>query len=368
MGGRTELAEDLVENILVRLPVKSLMRFKCVDRSWNVLFKTPTFVNNHLQIHRNQDNIMFSHRYFFRWVDLNKFLMLDSRDMFPEFNSEGLYDDDKIHLYNTQGHCNGVFCICVLFKHEIFPGEGRYHKSILWNPATREVKVVPPPPMPSRSHHYTLLSGFGADPNSNDLNVVNLIIDNENNHPPHAVLYNLITNSWTLITIDPVLVDTISNLSLNYRGFLAKGICYWIISHGCFDDENILCFDFRNNQFHILQRPPTSKGNQSDFITEVNDSTAYVVHYYGKENYCKVEIWILEQDRWTKKHTFPPFEALDGLYNIWKGGAEFIGLAAAGGQFHSFNSDSQLVRSLGVSSLMTDVVLKYVESITSLSF
>ncbi|CAL0309390.1 unnamed protein product [Lupinus luteus] len=374
MRGRTELAEDLVENILARLSVKSLMRFKCVDRSWNVLFKTPTFVNNHLQIHRNQDILMFSHTHNFRWEVLNKNYSLsriDTRDLFPEFDSEGYHCDDNIHSFNTQGHCNGVFCICVFYNHEIIPGEGRYHELILWNPATREVKVVPPPPMSSRSHRYNLFFGFGADPNSNDLKIVNLIIDDENSHPPYSVLYNLITNSWTLITIDPLPVDA-TDSTYDMKGFLAKGVCYWIISQSYKNYRDILCFDFHNNQFHILKRPPTSIGYNHDFITEVNDSTAYVVHYgdsYYHTGYSRnVEIWILENDRWTKKYTFPPFEVLDGLYAIWKDGAEFIGVVVQAANFEVFNSDSQSIRDLRVRSLTTDVLYKYVESIASLSF
>jgi len=39
------LTEDLPIEILSRLPVKLLMRFKCVQRSWNILFKTPSFQN-----------------------------------------------------------------------------------------------------------------------------------------------------------------------------------------------------------------------------------------------------------------------------------------------------------------------------------
>ncbi|KAE9586352.1 hypothetical protein Lal_00000828 [Lupinus albus] len=368
MGGRTELAEDLVENILVRLSVKSLIRFKCVDRSWDILFKTPAFINNHMQIHRNQDSVLFSDIGFDRWLILNKNskLVVDTRDLFPEINSEGLYDDKTYMLC----HCSGIFGICVFFSKQFNRGENNDHKLFLWNPATREVKVVPPPPMPYGSHCYSLDFGFGVDPNSNDLKIVNLIVYDKNNHPPYAMLYNLITKSWTRITIDTIPVDAIGNCFYR-QGFVANGVCYWIISKGWRNgNENILSFDFRNNQFHILKRPPTSMGYAYDFINEFNDSIAYVVHH-SDPNYhfsLMVEIWILEEDRWTKKHTFPPFEYLQGLYAIWKGGAEFIGVAVGGATFDSFNSDSQTICDLGVSSMFLEVVHKYVESIASLSF
>ncbi|KAE9590361.1 hypothetical protein Lal_00028031 [Lupinus albus] len=368
MGGMAELGEDLVENILLRLSVKSLVRFKCVDRSWDVLFKTPTFVKNHLHINRNEEILMISHNHHYKWVNIvkNSTSTVDTTYLFPDFNSEN-YVDGSVFTFNTQGHCNGVLCICLTFKHEIIPGEG-IHKFYLWNPATREVKVVPPPPLPYCTDQYDCIFGFGADPNSiNDLKVVNLIFQDKNNLSTYVVLYNLITNSWTFITTD--LISVVPNhFSCDLKGFLAKGFCYWIISLGCFDDEKILRFNFRNNQFHILKRPPTSVGFYLDFINEVNDSTAYVVHGFEENFSHKVEIWILEKDKWTKNYTFPPFEYLDGLYAIWKGGAEFLGIAASGSCFHIFNSDSQRIRVVNITSDYAGIVCKYVESITSLSF
>ncbi|KAF1862989.1 hypothetical protein Lal_00018833 [Lupinus albus] len=199
MGGTAELGEDLVEYILLRLSVKSLVRFKCVDRSWDVLFKTPTFVQNHLHIHRNEEIFMIRQTHHYRWVTI-----------------------------------------------EIIPGEG-IHKLYLWNPTTREVKVVPPPPFPYRSDKYKCIFGLGADPNS--INGLEVVPDNYN---------------------------------CDLCGYLVKGVFYWIISLVFLDDDKILCFNFRNNQFHILKRPPTSVAFHLDFINEVNDSTAYVVHGYFK--------------------------------------------------------------------------------------
>ncbi|KAE9595250.1 hypothetical protein Lal_00018909 [Lupinus albus] len=369
MGGTAELGEDLVEYILLRLSVKSLVRFKCVDRSWDVLFKTPNFVQNHLHIHRNEEIFMIRQTRHYRWVTIvnNSTSTIDTTYLFPEFNYE-INVDGSVDTFCTQGSCNGVFCICLTFDQEIIPGEG-IHKLYLWNPATREVKVVPPPPLPYRSDKYKCIFGLGADPNSiNGLEVVNLIFDYKNNSPPYVVLYNLITNSWTFITTDLIsVVPDYYNCDLS--GYLVKGVFYWIISLVFLDDDKILCFNFRNNQFHILKRPPTSVAFHLDFIDEVNDSTAYVVHGYSENFSRKVEIWILENDKWTKKYTFAPFEYLHSLFAIWKGGAEFLGIPTMGSScFHIYNSDCQCIRAVNNNSGSVCFVYKYVESITSLSF
>ncbi|AES76970.1 BSD domain protein [Medicago truncatula] len=55
------LTEDLRMEILVRLPVKSLMRFKCVQRSWNILFKTPSFLSKR-RLHSSENDKRYPKR------------------------------------------------------------------------------------------------------------------------------------------------------------------------------------------------------------------------------------------------------------------------------------------------------------------
>lgn len=58
MSSGINLGEDLEREILVRLPAKSLTRFKCVQRSWNALFKTRTFVARQKHIQSNNHRLM----------------------------------------------------------------------------------------------------------------------------------------------------------------------------------------------------------------------------------------------------------------------------------------------------------------------
>ncbi|RXH76531.1 hypothetical protein DVH24_019419 [Malus domestica] len=48
MARLCKLSEEMVVEILSRLPPKSLMRFKCVRRSWCDLIQNPNFVEKHL--------------------------------------------------------------------------------------------------------------------------------------------------------------------------------------------------------------------------------------------------------------------------------------------------------------------------------
>src|SRR4051812_32733503 len=44
------LPEDLVVEILLRLPVRSLLQFKCICKFWKTLISDPKFAKRHLQI------------------------------------------------------------------------------------------------------------------------------------------------------------------------------------------------------------------------------------------------------------------------------------------------------------------------------
>ena len=42
------IPQEIINNILIRLPVKSLLRFQCVCKHWKTLIKNPSFISHHL--------------------------------------------------------------------------------------------------------------------------------------------------------------------------------------------------------------------------------------------------------------------------------------------------------------------------------
>lgn len=53
MTGYGDFSNDMIVETLSRLPVKSLMRFKCVCKSWYSLVKDPNFIYKHLEKDNN---------------------------------------------------------------------------------------------------------------------------------------------------------------------------------------------------------------------------------------------------------------------------------------------------------------------------
>ena len=43
-----DLPEDVLMDVFARLPVKSLLQFKCVCKSWYAIIRDPIFITKHL--------------------------------------------------------------------------------------------------------------------------------------------------------------------------------------------------------------------------------------------------------------------------------------------------------------------------------
>ncbi|XP_057453192.1 F-box/kelch-repeat protein At3g23880-like [Lotus japonicus] len=122
------LCEELLQEILLLLPVKSLVRFKCVSQSWKSIISDSQFIKLHL--HRSSSktkNTDFAHLR----------LLLNSPSESRLATTVAIPDD-----YIFSGTCNGLICLCTYLKY------GRENFKYLyrfWNPATRVMSQHSPP-------------------------------------------------------------------------------------------------------------------------------------------------------------------------------------------------------------------------------
>ncbi|KAL6221262.1 hypothetical protein ACLB2K_009013 [Fragaria x ananassa] len=185
-GEAKRLRSDLVENddviaeILVRLPVKSLIRFRCVCKSWRALISAPYFVNRHLRrvttgLNKNRCNLLLPGTSL-KSVDYDKLLKYfkigDLQFDYPVFVFRNLaellfesnvgvdlndWPENIVPKYSLQiyGSCNGLICV-----------ELNYVNILVWNPYTGESKLLPKPNV--CNDVTTDMYGFGYDSSSGD--------------------------------------------------------------------------------------------------------------------------------------------------------------------------------------------------------
>ncbi|XP_050384317.1 F-box/kelch-repeat protein At3g23880-like [Argentina anserina] len=174
----SNIPEALTLQILLRLPPKSLMRFKCVHNSWHTLMKDSNFMANHFStsMHNNvcstigvlykRENFKSSDTGENESESLISLINIckpdgDGGDIhcLVEHVTEGQLSGFKaLESAWIIGHCHGIICL------------RNDNKVILWNPAIREVKVTSPY-VPDENLSDL---GIGYDPKSNTYKVVHI--------------------------------------------------------------------------------------------------------------------------------------------------------------------------------------------------
>ncbi|KAI9112585.1 hypothetical protein K1719_016508 [Acacia pycnantha] len=285
-----DLPDEIMEQILPRLPVKSLIRFKSVAKSWRTQITNPSFIARQFKLY---DSVTKNSRLrlIFRLHNKRCISLISDQEPidievpFPEKN-----DVSFIFVY---GQCNGIFCLQAVYRGD---KAGRF-SLILWNPGTREVKVLPA----SHNHSKGIIFGFGIDPVTKDYKVVrfgNLAFEGRE-HPPVEV-YNLSTDSWR--TVDTVVPAAYQLGFPKCRAYL-NGFYHWICVVD-FNHRGILFFDFSKELFGRIQLPPEIALVKELIVAVIDEKLACVVAPYNKI-FRGFEIWVMNEygveSSWSEK-------------------------------------------------------------------
>jgi hypothetical protein len=175
------LPHDIMLFILSKLPIKSLKRILCVCKSWSLLFKIPYFMNMYC------NNIIHDNRscYDDTFFVLHKRPMPDDYGYHSEFywlyaerienrvklNWPHPFQEDDTDIFVVGSvSVNGIFCLK--------QGFSCTRQVVLWNPTTRESKVIPSSSIeniPPDRNPWFILHGFGYDHVSDDYKVTQMI-------------------------------------------------------------------------------------------------------------------------------------------------------------------------------------------------
>ncbi|XP_049383020.1 F-box/kelch-repeat protein At3g23880-like [Solanum stenotomum] len=288
METHMHIQEEIIMDILSRLPVKSLFLFKCVSKSWKALICEPSFKKMHLN-HAKNDKLLIERtardrNIFFYCSSLSSMSHLIVRDVqesvFVPQCVEGPYN------YKIYGCCNGLFLI------------GIKQKYILWNPSTRESALLP-------SHWDKFFCdynfGLGYDPTSDDYKVVK--IPEINSEAPTEIL-SLKTGSCRKIYEG---YFTIECHNMDYLT-IVRGTFHWLVySEG--GRFSLFSFNISNEAFGEL---PLSKEMPlfCDTIEQgvtVLGGMLSVNFVCVKEDTIVFDLWVMKEygkrESWTKLFT-----------------------------------------------------------------
>lgn len=343
------LFEDAVIEILSMLPVKSLLRLRCVCRSWYALVKNPIFISKHLKnattrlivIYMDDDDGTDEYYY--------------PTDLFCLFPDETLVDLSLQDLESQQpidgsvsGPFDGIYCIY-----------GLDNRMYLWNIATRDCRMLPK----CRAifpHYTTVLStnvGFGLDPVGNDFKLVFLYTlwnekKNKKHEFSHCAIYNLLSNSWRDFEC---FKSTDYSIPHSCSSTYLDGVCYWLWNLRR-QQIIIILFDMGKEVFQEIQGPDIDESGYQT-LGLYYDSLSLLFLNLIKNCF---EIWVMKDRNWSKQLSVGPLPGVDEPLGFWKNGAIF--LRSDSKRLLLYDPNTQEMRDLGLKSFAFSVY-KYKESL-----
>ncbi|PON58802.1 F-box domain containing protein [Trema orientale] len=249
MGEASGFPSDVIEEILSRLDAQSVMRCKCVCKSWLSLITHPGFKHRHL---KNQVPGAFVRNY-----DVSRAFSFHRHNSSNDQNPHQMWDypcpniDHVVTRRNTLslrvvGCENGV--ICFSFRDVVY----------LCNPAIRKLtKLHSPPPSPlpppaATADPTTYIYGLGYDTLTDDFKVVSLAgrqqgaeLINFFKRGNLVGVYSLRSHSWKTLEM-PDLFSASSSIVLTHPSstficsVVVNGSIHWLVDYGRPDEERFL--------------------------------------------------------------------------------------------------------------------------------
>ncbi|MCD7453742.1 hypothetical protein HAX54_021974 [Datura stramonium] len=350
------LTEDLEREILVRLPVESSLRFKCVCKSWYTLINSPRFIREYLGNKRRPQLLIYDECNADEDEDDPVPITIISEDKTPlvakfdhDLQTQGFGD-----LSTLIGSVDGLFLLQKGYVDDV--------SLALWNPATREVRPLPAVKFVLHPIfvQYRGIFGFGLDPfTSNNYKVVWFrIVQNIDDEGirAYAAVYSCSTDSWrTLQPIDNKIINSkVDFYREDFGDAYLNGAYYWLLKKGL--KLSVLSFDFGSEVFGEIGGPNIASSSYLDLTSLIllDDSIAMLNSNADRSVY---DIWVLIQPGaagvWNKLLTFKcsyhiSYSCLCGLWDS----STFIFLTVdqetgRGFQLVSYDVRTQETRHLG---------------------
>ncbi|KAM7495146.1 hypothetical protein LguiB_029755 [Lonicera macranthoides] len=365
------IPHELLIEILTRLPVKPLLRFTSVCKSWYSLITNPSFITSHLNqtIASNKVN---TQTLIIRHYDKNDkkehyTLRRDDETFREQFLELEFPFKSAIGYFRIVGSCNGLLCL----SDDLF---GDMETAIIWNPSIRKSVTIQMPSKPQWPHMFVL--GFGVCPVSNEPKVVRIVYlkDFWYNYkaPPEVEIYSLGTGTWTSVssTAPPYYM-----VEFMWSQAFVNGAVHWIAydKHVEGGSPNlIVSFDMGEEVFNEMMLPDALSGElvTSLSINVLGESLA--IFKYNTEAEAETAsccIWVMKEygivESWTKLFTIDLPGSLKKTVRFRKNGEVILSLR--NNELVSYDPNSRQIRDFGiVGNIRSFYVDTYLETLSLL--
>ncbi|PQP93579.1 F-box/kelch-repeat protein [Prunus yedoensis var. nudiflora] len=323
------LPEEIFDEILLRLPSKSVGRCSAVCKTWNSLVNT--FVRNHTRYQSNSDHD--AQLLFLQFHDSSSIINRSHYALHRDNSTCNVYTKlpnpfaacnklptclrgaEKVEDLTLVGTCNGLICL-VARDNEI------HFAASIWNPCIRKLVALPKPGLAVYKDIDQVRYGFGYDSCTNDYKVLRCVNHKYIRQSTCQVeIWSLARGSWKSLSsaADHVILPTNSHpiLPANFHPgqlFNRSGVVFvngslhwlqlarnWKVNKM---DYLVASFDMASELFgeitvpEALRKKLHSEPRRREwFISRYRESIALVNICNDRERWfgCRVEIWVMAE-------------------------------------------------------------------------
>ncbi|KAM5582702.1 F-box protein CPR1 [Rosa sericea] len=330
------LPQEVITNILLRLPSKSLVICTSVCKSWRSMIKDSSFIGAHLSRIINFNNhhgthLLLLHRFSSIRDQMSSVhgvkeevcsLHYDNNafDDCCEIGFQSPIADTEMHneCFRVVGVCNGLVCLADDL-------ECYGYNFLIWNPSIRRLVTLPKPGLTFQTvGGYNAYHGFAFDAITNDYKVVRLVEDQygwndeQTENQTFVEIYSLAAGSWS----NPRIVDPQCSLrGQRLAQAFVNGALHWDAYGLASKLHFILAFDVGSELFREIMIPKSLDwdsfkpwhGDLSLRLSVSGDgkSLALFMRYDGYTNpNSLLDVWVMKEycveKSWTKLVTLRP--------------------------------------------------------------
>ncbi|KAL8031469.1 hypothetical protein ABFX02_13G027100 [Erythranthe guttata] len=344
---------DILIEILLKLPVKSLIRFTTVAKSWRSIITTPTFIDSHISGGGGNNHTLLLRRYdksdklehysLLKTTKGESFSASSSSQLEFPFKSQNGY-------FRIVGSCDGLVCLLDdLFVNCSSP-------IVIWNPSVRNHIVLPNPSINPKEVPHIAALGFGGV--AGDVyKVVRLVYCRKTEDfgfvvPPLVEIYSVGTGKWKKISGVDVRLRVLEYM---WNQAFLNGVVHWLAYEPI--DENkttrgsILSFHMGEEVFGEVALPDElASESVTSFCIFVIGESLGIVKYDGEATRQSCDVWFMKEygvkESWIKLYRIGMLEHLEKVVGFLESGEALLALMNIG--LVAYNPFTMLTTDLGI--------------------
>ncbi|CAN0924837.1 F-box protein CPR1 [Linum grandiflorum] len=263
----TILPADSIVEIFTRLPVKPLLRFKSVSKSFNTLISSTEFVKHHPKRLKSSPNLLLlissASKFGYRSCPFDFLYEIPN---FTELDHAPILIEPHSKHYWIVGSLDGLIYVVV-----------KQWSVVLWNPSTRAFSTLPVPHRHNSIMNRMIVNSFGYDALSDDYKVFSISCYPNKDAKSIGIVHVCLVKSRVWKRIE----DFKYGIPNNYSGKYVNNSLNWVMDN---EFSSIVTLDLGSETYQeVMQQKEEGVmiSHKEKTIGVVEDCLCVMYHRHG---------------------------------------------------------------------------------------